>query len=335
MKTKRTPKKAWEAFPGKNTFYCDGRFITANDKTVLCITSTLITMTTALFIFNDYRATLKDQSYGIYMLAGSLLLYSFVMLMLFRTSFSDPGIIPRASSSQSAQVERQLIDADVRKNGYSGYKPPPRVQEIEINGVTMKQKYCFTCKIFRPPRSSHCSICDNCVDRFDHHCPWVGNCIGRRNYRYFYLFLASLSCLCLLIFSCSLMNLLILSKEKHDGEILAALQESWPSAFEIFVSFFSIWSVVGLTCFHTYLTSTNTTTNEDIKGSWKKNRAARNPFSRGSCLLNCIHVLCAPLPVRSFNPRAPANIDHHEIYNKIVELRDSNRNNRHDSQMRV
>ena len=60
------------------------------------------------------------------MLAGSLLLYSFVMLMLFRTSFSDPGIIPRASSSQSAQVERQLIDADVRKNGYSGYKPPVR-----------------------------------------------------------------------------------------------------------------------------------------------------------------------------------------------------------------
>ena len=54
--------QAWEVFPGKNTFYCDGRFITANDKTVLCITSTLITMTTALFIFNDYRATLKDQS---------------------------------------------------------------------------------------------------------------------------------------------------------------------------------------------------------------------------------------------------------------------------------
>ena len=33
---------------------------------------------------------------------------------------------------------------------------------------------------------------------------------------------------------------------KCEGEIFAALQESWPSAFEIFVSFFSIWWVIFL-----------------------------------------------------------------------------------------
>jgi len=57
-----------------------------------------------------------------------------------------------------------------------------------VNGVPVKVKYCETCMIYRPPRCSHCSKCDNCVERFDHHCPWVGQCIGEVSYVDYFIF---------------------------------------------------------------------------------------------------------------------------------------------------
>ena len=58
-----------------------------------------------------------------------------------------------------------------------------------IRGRKFKVKLCSTCHIFRGPGISHCKKCDNCVENFDHHCPWLGNCIGKNNYFDFLLFL--------------------------------------------------------------------------------------------------------------------------------------------------
>ena len=40
-------------------------------------------------------------------------------------------------------------------------------------------------------RVSRCVQCDNCVDGCDHHCQWVNNCVGKRNYTTFITFLFS------------------------------------------------------------------------------------------------------------------------------------------------
>ncbi len=58
-----------------------------------------------------------------------------------------------------------------------------------IRGRKFKVKLCPTCNFFRGINISHCKKCDNCVENFDHHCPWLGNCIGKNNYGYFLIFL--------------------------------------------------------------------------------------------------------------------------------------------------
>jgi hypothetical protein len=60
-----------------------------------------------------------------------------------------------------------------------------------INNIPLifLQKPCSTCNIMRPPKASHCKICDNCILELDHHCFYISNCVGLRNHKNFYLFL--------------------------------------------------------------------------------------------------------------------------------------------------
>ncbi|XP_069051582.1 palmitoyltransferase ZDHHC18a isoform X3 [Lepisosteus oculatus] len=284
------PRRKWEVFPGKNRFYCDGRIIVARQSGVLPLTLGLIFVTSGLFFIFDCPFLVRNLTSCIPAIGG--VLFFFVVISLLQTSFTDPGILPRATPDEAADIERQIDSS-----GSSTYRPPPRTKEVVINNQVVKLKYCFTCKMFRPPRTSHCSMCDNCVERFDHHCPWVGNCVGKRNYRFFYTFIVSLSFLTAFIFGCVITHLTLRSQAGKG--LIVALQESPASVLELVVCFFSVWSILGLSGFHTYLVASNLTTNEDIKGSWSGKRGAEdlgNPYSYNNIFKNCCAVLCGPMP---------------------------------------
>lgn len=59
--------------------------------------------------------------------------------------------------------------------------------------IATSNMYCHICEKHRVLRSKHCKVCNQCIPKYDHHCPWTGKCIGELNYKYFLLVISILS----------------------------------------------------------------------------------------------------------------------------------------------
>lgn len=161
----------------------------------------------------------------------------------------------------------------------SGLFPSPNAQKplsiqpisplkVPIQGVLCRLKYCEVCRIYQPPRCVHCLVCDICIERFDHHCPWLGTCIGRKNYRVFLLFLLFLTIRSGFYVAISVNFIISAGKNRNWEEISGPL-----IAFLVSISLSLM--VLFLFSIHVYLCSVSQTTYEWIKRTWKE----YNPYS--------------------------------------------------------
>ena len=95
------------------------------------------------------------------------------------------------------------------------------IRNNNLNHQEMIWKICKYCKEIKPLRTHHCSLCDICVIKMDHHCPWINNCVGQNNQRYFLLFLFHSFCYTFLVTILTLPILLFHKKySQNDTEVI-------------------------------------------------------------------------------------------------------------------
>ena len=228
-----------------------------------------------VFLFMIFNSDFISKRISAFIPIFIFLLYSFTIYLLIKVSFSDPGILLRFP------LKKNIIED----------KKDRRIFQL---GYIQKYKFCSSCMIMRPLRSTHCGDCNNCVEKFDHHCPWIGSCVGKRNYKYFFGFLLNLNILlCLIIIFCLYNIFKRITEIKHSKNITRlnrnniisySFTDVIMSIYLIIFEGISMIFVTGLFIYHYKLTKRNMTTKEEIKSFFENPQG--NPYSKNNKNLN-------------------------------------------------
>ena len=236
------------------------------------LTFCIMTIYTVLFLSYSSKYFIDNLTVAIPIICIILYIISFIFLMI--CSFSDPGIL------------RRFYFSDL-------FSPIRKEVKIFQLGYLRNYKYCGTCGIIRPLRSTHCGDCNNCVERLDHHCPWVGNCVGKRNYKHFLGFVIFVNLLtyyliafCIVYMVKKIKNVKSENDSKNDDlKRKHIIAYGFCKVIMIFYvgicSVLSLLFTLNLLYYHLKVIFTNMSTKEELKHIWENRQG--NIYSRGCC----------------------------------------------------
>ncbi|XP_044257692.1 palmitoyltransferase ZDHHC15B isoform X1 [Tribolium madens] len=193
-----------------------------------------------------------------------LVFYHIFFIMLcwsyWQTIFTEIGRVPikykiddaefqTLTVTESAEAQRQILE------NVSRHLPNTNVN---VQGFP---RFCDKCRVIKPDRTHHCSVCGECVLKMDHHCPWINNCVCFTNYKFFLLFLGYALFYCVYVALTSLPYFI----EFWRGTLEGIGNGRFHILFLFFVAIMFGVSLVSLFCYHCYLVSENRTTLEAFR----------------------------------------------------------------------
>ena len=261
---------------GNNRFLLSGRLVTSGDSPYPFLGALAV----ALFmpgIFLAFEAEWlwhanapASGSGGIGTSAGKALivLFAYTTLIMWtsmlRTSLRDPGIIPKGLDREPDFESFAVpVGGDDDLTG-TGMGQRPRLRHVRVREELVGSKWCETCQTYRPPRTSHCRLCDVCTEQTDHHCSFLNNCIGRRNYPSFVAFLLSACMAAFFVIGTSIAHLVLRGTQVGGTEFWT----SWRTIgtlIVLVVTTAAALPLVGLAGYHAYLIWQGRTTIETVR----------------------------------------------------------------------
>lgn len=258
--------------------FCSGLIVTSTKNT--CMSVTLILIFAGILYVGCLMTFDIIKEIGMWPIIISFIAFLFAIFNAMRTAWSDPGILPCNVNPQEELRELGATDYGTEKAVsrllFHDMNPDFLFgKEMIINGRGVFLKYCSSCQIFRPPRTSHCSYCNNCVLEFDHHCPWLSNCIGKRNYPNFLAFLTLVSIVCNSVWI--QVAIVISNRVNASGESASSVIRSLlPSIIGMVALIIFALPLSFLALYHWFLVSRGMTTSEQIKQLRSNNQVFSN-----------------------------------------------------------
>ena len=251
-----------------------------------------LTSMVMIMVFLKHTELKHDLYNGnLWRVAAYLALVFVSTVLYFITSFMDPGYVLYNSIDAETGVvfNSKEEQSEILTSPNEQAECSETTSMLELNARNLRLRCCGFCQIMQPLRAKHCEECRHCIRRYDHHCPWIGTCVGERNHKFFLAFLFSET------FLVSWTVYITAKAFKHQSAWKRWFEDNWMFLVLIIFLLVSLLVVGLLWVCHSYMMFTAQTTWEFMSrpriSYLKKFPTDYNPFDQGY-VMNMLSFLC-------------------------------------------